>query len=80
MGENITFHLRGVKYESQNYRGSAIHLFNAMAEDDIDILLRFVQLPKHGDQEKRYLARKKNDLYPPRKRYLPEKAIEFRKG
>ena len=24
MGENITFHLRGVKYESQNYRGSAI--------------------------------------------------------
>jgi hypothetical protein len=80
MDENMTFHLQGVKYESRSYREATIQLFNAIAEDDIGILLRFVQLPEHGDQGERYLARTKTDLYPPSKRYLAEKAIEFRKG
>ena len=80
MSKNITFHLNGVKYEAQGYQDAAVQLFNAIAEDDSGILLLFVQLPEHGGQGKRYLARTKTDLYPPSKRYLAEKAIEFRTG
>ena len=80
MSKNITFYLKSVKYEARSYQKAAIQLFNAIAEDDIGILLRFVQLPEHGGQGKRYLAREKAVLYPPNKRYLAEKAIEFRKG
>lgn len=80
MDQDITFHLWGIKYESQSYREATIQLFNAIAENDITFLLRFTQLPLHGDQGKRYLARTKADLYPPNKEYLAEKAIEFRKG
>jgi hypothetical protein len=71
--------LRGERTITRNARDTLVTFFRALSRSDSTFLERFAALPKHG-RRRRYVARRKEDLYPDRPDLAAEHSEELEPG
>ena len=64
--------LKGERTATRNARDTLVTFFRAMSQTDATFLERFAALPKHG-RRRRFVARRREELYPDR----PDLAAEY---
>lgn len=76
---DIGFNIKGEWHPAKNARDVLYQVFTNFAERDPSFLERFAGLPRHG-RKRRYLAQKKEDLYPGRPDLVRDHSYEVRPG
>jgi predicted type IV restriction endonuclease len=77
--KNYSFVLNNKFYQGRNARDVMIKIFEAISDTDPNFLMRFEALPKHGNK-RRYLARRKEELYPDRPDLGQKESYQVRPG